>query len=207
MQTSTGKTKPVNKEINPTNANSSISAFSELPTTVVIIHNISRNLTKRHLQEIFSFYGPLKGVFLPKEEESKLPKNYAYLEFLNKEDAERACLYMGEGQIDGLKVKVEILTPPEKETNRERDKEKDYKRDHERNLHPSQSNKSHAKRRRSRSRSRHRSPSNKNRGSNYHGRHNRSRSNNRRHHRKGSYSSSSSHASSSESSNKSSSSS
>ena len=205
MQTSTGKTKPVNKEINPANANSSISAFSELPTTVVIIHNISRNLTKRHLQEIFSFYGPLKGVFLPKEEESKLPKNYAYLEFLNKEDAEKACLYMGEGQIDGLKVKVEILTPPEKETNRERDK--DYKRDQERNLHPSHSNKSHAKRRRSRSRSRHRSPSNKNRGSNYHGRHNRSRSNNRRHHRKGSYSSSSSHASSSESSNKSSSSS
>jgi RNA recognition motif-containing protein len=218
-------TQSLNKENNPNsnnstmNYNTALNSFSELTTSIVIISNISRNLTKRHLQEIFSFYGPLKGVYVPKDEESKLNKNYAYLEFMNKEDAEKAILYMSEGQIDGLKVKLEILNPPEKESytkdkevrdrdNREREKiDRDTQRDDRKDYNSGSRNYSSLKRRRSRSRSRRRSPSNKYRGINYHNRHNRSRSNNRRHHRKGSYSSSSSQRSSSESSHKSSSSS
>jgi RNA recognition motif-containing protein len=87
-----------------------VSAFQELTTTVLMVSNISRNLNKNHLNEIFGAYGQLKGVYIPKEEESKLAKNYAYLEFINKEDADKAILYMGDGQIDGLKVKVELLS-------------------------------------------------------------------------------------------------
>lgn len=129
-----------------------ILAFKELTTTVAIVSNISRNLTKKHLIEIFSFYGPMKGVYIPKDEESKVQKNYAYLEYTNKEDAEKALFYMGDAQIDGLKVKVEILNPPEEEPEKEGNNLNTYERNP-----PIQA------RRRSRSRSRSRS----NRRSNY----------------------------------------
>ena len=36
-------------------------------------------------------------------------KDYAFIEFENREDAEEAELYMSGGQIDGLIIKVEIL--------------------------------------------------------------------------------------------------
>lgn len=202
--------------ITNSNPSSAINSFCELTTTVLIISNISRNLTRRHLQEIFSFYGPMKGAYIPKDEESKLNKNYAYLEFMNKEDAERAILYMSEGQIDGLKVKLEILSPPVKESYTNRDREnrdsdkidRDIQRDERKdyNSNTGSRNFSSLKRRRSRSRSRRGSPSNKYRGMNFHNRRNRSRSNNRRHHRKSSFSSRSSQRTSSDSSHKSSSS-
>jgi RNA-binding protein with serine-rich domain 1 len=220
------------KNLNQNSGNrSSISAFGELSTTVVIVSNVSKNLTRKHLNEIFSAYGVLKGVYIPKDEESKLAKNYIYLEYLNKEDAEKASLYMGDGQIDGIKIKVEILTPPSEKiknsdeadreaSNKDREKyrDKDRERESYKYLHTQNNyNKSHtqiqssSRRKRSRSRSRRRSISNKNKQLNYtnnHSRRNRSRSNNRKHLKgKESYSSSSSRrSSSSQSSNKSSSS-
>jgi RNA recognition motif-containing protein len=211
----------------------SISIFSELTTTVVIVSNVSKNLTRKHLNEIFSLYGVLKGVYIPKDEESKLAKNYVYLEYLNKEDAEKASLYMGDGQIDGIKIKVEVLNPPSEkiknsdEADREannKDRERYRDKDRERGSYKylstnhSHNNKSHthiqtsSRRKRSRSRSRRRSLSNKSKQLNYshnnHTRRNRSRSHTRKHLKgKETFScSSSGRSSSSQSSNKSSSS-
>ena len=204
---------------NKNKTSNAIDAFRELNTTVVLVSNISRNLTKKHLMEIFSAYGALKGVYQPKDEESKLSKNYAYLEYLNREDAEKACLYMSEGQIDGLRIKAEVMKPPR---NCSGEKESGQV---SQNMPATQSlnkeNKPQAnRRRRSRSRSRRRSSSNPPKtkpsytggpSSGYHRHQNRSGSNNRRRQRdrKPSYSSSSSAESSSSerSSNKSSSSS
>ena len=73
--------------------------------------NITPNVTEKHLKEIFSNYGEIKGVYIPKKEKSNLNKNYAFIEFIEKAHAEEAQLYMDEGQIDGKVVKVEILNP------------------------------------------------------------------------------------------------
>ena len=78
---------------------------------IVVVYNITPNVTEKHLKEIFSNYGEIKGVYIPKKEKSNLNKNYAFIEFIEKANAEEAQLYMDEGQIDGKVVKVEILNP------------------------------------------------------------------------------------------------
>ncbi len=78
---------------------------------IVVVYNITPNVTENHLKEIFSNYGEVKGVYIPKKEKTHLKQNYAFIEFIKKEEAEEAQLYMDEGQIDGKVVKVEILNP------------------------------------------------------------------------------------------------
>lgn len=77
--------------------------------TIVVIHDITPNVTEEHLKEIFSFYGEIKDAFIPINKETLLKKKYAFIEFVKKEEAERAQLYMDGGQIDGRVVKVEII--------------------------------------------------------------------------------------------------
>ena len=78
---------------------------------IVVVYNITPNVTENHLKEIFSNYGEVKGVYIPRKEKTNLKENYAFIEFIKKENAEEAQLYMDEGQIDGRVVKVEILNP------------------------------------------------------------------------------------------------
>ena len=77
--------------------------------TIVVVHNISPNLTEQHIKEIFSHYGNIRDVYIAINEDTKVKKDYAFIEFENREDAEQAELYMNGGQIDGLIIKVEIL--------------------------------------------------------------------------------------------------
>ena len=78
---------------------------------IVVVYNITPNVTEKHLKEIFSNYGEIRGVYIPRKEKSFLKKDYAFIEFIKKENAEQAQLYMDEGQIDGRVIKVEILNP------------------------------------------------------------------------------------------------
>ena len=78
--------------------------------TIVVIHNITPNVTEAHLKEIFSNYGEVKEVYIPINKETLLKKNYAFIEFITKENAEKAQLYLDEGQIDGKVVRVEIIS-------------------------------------------------------------------------------------------------
>ena len=77
--------------------------------TIVVVHNVSPNLTEQHIKEIFSHYGNIRDVYIAINEDTKVKKDYAFIEFENREDAEEAELYMSGGQIDGLIIKVEIL--------------------------------------------------------------------------------------------------
>ena len=78
---------------------------------IAVVYNISPNVTEKHIKEIFSNYGEIKGVYIPKKGKRNLKENYAFIEFIKKENAEEAQLYMDGGQIDGKEVKVEILNP------------------------------------------------------------------------------------------------
>ena len=77
--------------------------------TIVVVYNVSPNLTEQHIKEIFSHYGNIRDVYIAINEDTKVKKDYAFIEFENREDAEQAELYMNGGQIDGLIIKVEIL--------------------------------------------------------------------------------------------------
>jgi len=92
-------------------SNSKISPADLNASTVLMVSNISRNVTKKHLNEIFSPYGELKGIYVPRNEDTKIQKSYVFLEFANRDNAEKAMLYFSGGQIDGTVVKVEMLNP------------------------------------------------------------------------------------------------
>ena len=76
---------------------------------IAVIHNITPNVTEEHLKEIFSNFGEIKECYIPINKQTQLKKNYAFIEFTKIENAEKAQLYMDEGQIDGKVVNVEIL--------------------------------------------------------------------------------------------------
>ena len=77
--------------------------------TIAVVYNISPNLTEAHIKEIFSNYGEIRDVYIAIDENTKVKKDYAFIEFESREGAEKAELYMSGGQIDGLVVKMEIL--------------------------------------------------------------------------------------------------
>ena len=67
---------------------------------IAVVYNISPNVTEMHIKEIFSNYGEVRGVYIPKKDKKNLTENYAFIEFIKKENAEEAQLYMDGGQID-----------------------------------------------------------------------------------------------------------
>lgn len=81
---------------------------SEKIMSVARITSVSRNVTQDHLMEIFSHFGTVLNVILPKDSVLDIPKGYAYVEFENTDDASKAVESMNKGQIDGLAVNVNI---------------------------------------------------------------------------------------------------
>ncbi|XP_013206749.1 RNA-binding protein with serine-rich domain 1-like [Microtus ochrogaster] len=98
--------------------------------TKVHIERLTRNVTNDHM-EIFSTYGKIKMIDMPVERiYPYLSKGYAYVEFENPDEAEKALKHMDGGQIDGagpLCVGLDLLaataaigaapapTPPDKQ--------------------------------------------------------------------------------------------
>ncbi|MFH4980376.1 hypothetical protein AB6A40_007085 [Gnathostoma spinigerum] len=79
------------------------------PPRRLCIRNLSRNVTKEHLSEIFSVYGTLKSCEMPMDRQhTHLGRGYGYVEFEQPEDADKALKHMDGGQIDGQEVTCEL---------------------------------------------------------------------------------------------------
>lgn len=90
---------------------------SPSPTAVkpIRIHvgRLTRNITKDHIHEIFSNYGSVKFIEFPIDRfHPKLGRGFAYIEYVNAEDAENAMKHMDGGQIDGQEVTVAPILMP-----------------------------------------------------------------------------------------------
>ncbi|KAG8506411.1 RNA-binding protein with serine-rich domain 1 [Galemys pyrenaicus] len=67
--------------------------------TKVHIGRLTRNVTKDHIMEIFSTYGKIKMIDMPVERmHPHLSKGYAYVEFENPDEAEKALKHMDGGE-------------------------------------------------------------------------------------------------------------
>lgn len=99
---------------------------------------MTRNVTKDHVNEIFSHYGKfeiknhliiillgmalqlllnlisgsIKFIEFPADRFHKLGRGFAYVEYTNAEDAENAMKHMDGGQIDGQEVTVAPILLP-----------------------------------------------------------------------------------------------
>jgi len=71
------------------------------------VSNISRTITKEHVQEIFDAFGKIVKVVHNIDRRTNLPMNTCYITFSEKADAEKAIEYMNLSQLDGLEIKVE----------------------------------------------------------------------------------------------------
>lgn len=75
------------------------------------ISQLTRNVNKSHIEEIFASYGKIKHVDFPVDRVNLLPRGYAYVEFEAPEDASKAMKYMNNGWVDGKKVQVKMILP------------------------------------------------------------------------------------------------
>jgi RNA-binding protein with serine-rich domain 1 len=61
---------------------------------ILHVDGLTRNVTKQHLLEIFSIFGPLTTVDLAVDLAAGLSNGWAHIEFTTKKDAEEAQLRM-----------------------------------------------------------------------------------------------------------------
>ncbi|KAJ3114012.1 hypothetical protein HDU96_002656 [Phlyctochytrium bullatum] len=75
------------------------------------ISNLTKNVTEKHLREIFSEWGTLVAVQVPTADRLSVNRGYAYLEYDTAKAAENAAVRMNGGQLDGMYLKVSLVTP------------------------------------------------------------------------------------------------
>ena len=75
------------------------------------VGNLTRNINKDHILEIFSVYGRVRSIDLPLDTKNYLPRGYAYVEYDQHDDAKQALRHMNGGWIDGQIVTAkEVLS-------------------------------------------------------------------------------------------------
>lgn len=86
---------------------------SPVRSAKIHVGHLTRNVTREHVQEIFSTYGPIKNIdMLMDRIHTTVNRGFCYIEFEKPDDAERACKYMHEGQIDGQEVRCNLILAP-----------------------------------------------------------------------------------------------
>ncbi|KAB0396182.1 hypothetical protein E2I00_013805, partial [Balaenoptera physalus] len=84
--------------------------------TKVHIGRLTRNVTKDHIMEIFSTYGKIKMIDIPVDRmHPHLAKGYAYVEFENPDEADKALKHMDGGHIDGQENTATVAIQPSQE--------------------------------------------------------------------------------------------
>ncbi|GFQ04901.1 serine/arginine-rich splicing factor sr45 [Phtheirospermum japonicum] len=88
---------------------------SPIPESLVLhVDQLSRNVNENHLKEIFGNFGEVVNVRLAIDHVVNIPKGFAYVEFKNRADAEKAQLYMDGAQVDGKVVRAKFTLPERK---------------------------------------------------------------------------------------------
>lgn len=83
---------------------------------VLRVTNLTGNVNRNHLYEIFENYGDVKSVELAERQgkEGKLKRGYAYIEMLHRDDAGNAKKAMDGGWIDGNIIGVAMVDTTKK---------------------------------------------------------------------------------------------
>lgn len=93
-------------------SNSSSSSRTPSPKSRLLkVSNLTGNINRNHLYEIFENYGDIKSVKLSEKKvtEGKLKRGHAYVKMVHKEDASMAKKCMNGGWIDGNIVGVSMV--------------------------------------------------------------------------------------------------
>jgi len=92
--------------------------------TTLHIKNLTRNITEKHIEEIFGVYGKIERVDMGIDPKVKLPLGYGDITYEKRADAEKARQHLDGGQIDGNRVAVNFKVPETKKKTRVSTKKK-----------------------------------------------------------------------------------
>lgn len=74
-------------------------------TTKIHVGNLSRNVSKEHVKEIFGTWGLIRHVEIPPDRSHpEFSKGFAYVEYMEAASVTSAVRHMNGGQIDGQEV-------------------------------------------------------------------------------------------------------
>nr|XP_043634133.1 organelle RRM domain-containing protein 6, chloroplastic [Erigeron canadensis] len=86
--------------------------FVEYPlASKIMVRNLSYSTSESCLKEEFSSFGQIAEVKLIKGETSKKSKGYAFVQYMNQDDAMNALENMDEKYFDGRVIYVELAKP------------------------------------------------------------------------------------------------
>jgi len=78
------------------------------PVFELCISNLSRNIARQHLQEIFNHFGKIVKIEHNVDRRTNLPMETCYVTYSEKADAEKAIEYMDQAQLDGQEIKAQF---------------------------------------------------------------------------------------------------
>lgn len=116
---------------------SSSSSRSPTPESRVLrVTNLTGNVNRNHLYEIFENYGIIKSVDLAEKQgkEGKLKRGYAYVEMSHRADAGNAKKAMDGGWIDGNIIGVTFYQTSKRERRYDRRSRSPHRRRRRRNV-------------------------------------------------------------------------
>ncbi|CAH8855856.1 unnamed protein product [Trichobilharzia szidati] len=122
--TDTSKTRNLDKSShNPPKSNKENTVEKPVPNsdaptegqfTRILVEKLTKNITRAHIQEIFSVWGEIHSVDLPPDRiHPEFNRGYGYVEYVDAKSANDAVNFMNGGQIDGQEVRVsEVYSRP-----------------------------------------------------------------------------------------------
>ncbi len=77
------------------------------------VGNLSYNVSEEELRELFSQAGEIKEVALIVDRDTRRPKGFGFVEFVNQADAEKAIQMFNNYELDNRRLTVNIARPRE----------------------------------------------------------------------------------------------
>ncbi len=77
------------------------------------VGNLSYNVAEDELRELFSQAGEIKEVTMILDRDTRRPKGFGFVEFINQADAEKAIQMFNDYELDGRRLTVNMARPRE----------------------------------------------------------------------------------------------
>ncbi|EPX71117.1 RNA-binding protein [Schizosaccharomyces octosporus yFS286] len=97
----------------------SVSRSPDRSETTVFVENLTRNVTREHIAEIFGIYGRINSIDMPLYRKSKSNMGFCYVDYSYPDQALNAVDKMNNGELDGEELFLS-LKRPERRNNRNR---------------------------------------------------------------------------------------
>lgn len=102
------KSKTSSRHVSTHKQNDTKLSTTQQPKLSIYVSNLTRNMLKGHIEEIFSEYGSIQNIDFPTDELRHFTKGYVYIKYNQEQSVQKSLKYMNGGCIDGQEVTVQV---------------------------------------------------------------------------------------------------